>query len=53
MTDKYDDLNLSDYDKKIIKKRIEMENRKWVSGQIFKWIWAIIVAIFIFKVMAR
>lgn len=51
MVDKYDGLNLSDYDKKIIKKRIEMENRKWVFDNVVKAILGIAIGLFIAKAL--
>lgn len=47
-----DDLELSDYDKQMLKARIELNNRKWFFNQAIKWIGAILFAIFILKVKA-
>lgn len=51
MADKFDDIGLSDYDKQIIKKRIEMENRKWVFDNIVKAIIGIAIGLFIAKAL--
>lgn len=44
-------VNLSDFDKWVIEKRVKQENHRWFSTQIFKIIAGVAIGIFIAKTL--